>query len=210
MPIGLGGVFGDMMLRIRYFHRRIPTRCDSIRHCAGACLSSPLALPFASGIIGRREVLADTPAARGAAEDDFEDDDNDDETASGGISQFVGAMTHTMLSATATFRRLTGIKRRKPREDEFGDMRSVRRTAETRNGPRHDPGFGSAPSQEPPFEMDDGFDNDGDGAPLAGQEWHDAPPQRAKARVGERAPSPKSGARIQREAQASFLGRRRI
>ncbi|CAN7193027.1 hypothetical protein Brsp04_03123 [Brucella sp. NBRC 12952] len=206
MPIGLGGVFGDMMLRIPgIFIGAFP------QGAIASGIALVLAFPalwlclFASGIIGRREVLADTPAARGAAEDDFEDDDNDDETASGGISQFVGAMTHTMLSATATFRRLTGIKRRKPREDEFGDMRSVRRTAETRNGPRHDPGFGSAPSQEPPFEMDDGFDNDGDGAPLAGQEWHDAPPQRAKARVGERAPSPKSGARIQREAQASFL-----
>ena len=206
MPIGLGGVFGDMMLRIPgIFIGAFP------QGAIASGIALVLAFPalwlclFASGIIGRREVLADTPAARGAAEDDFEDDDNDDETASGGISQFVGAMTHTMLSATATFRRLTGMKRRKPREDEFGDMRSVRRTAETRNGPRHDPGFGSAPSQEPPFEMDDGFDNDGDGAPLAGQEWHDAPPQRAKARVGERAPSPKSGARIQREAQASFL-----
>ena len=206
MPIGLGGVFGDMMLRIPgIFIGAFP------QGAIASGIALVLAFPalwlclFASGIIGGREVLADTPAARGAAEDDFEDDDNDDETASGGISQFVGAMTHTMLSATATFRRLTGIKRRKPREDEFGDMRSVRRSAETRNGPRHDPGFGSAPSQEPPFEMDDGFDNDGDGAPLAGQEWHDAPPQRAKARVGERAPSPKSGARIQREAQASFL-----
>ena len=206
MPIGLGGVFGDMMLRIPgIFIGTFP------QGAIASGIALVLAFPalwlclFASGIIGRREVLADTPAARGAAEDDFEDDDNDDETASGGISQFVGAMTHTMLSATATFRRLTGMKRRKPREDEFGDMRSVRRSAETRNGPRHDPGFGSAPSQEPPFEMDDGFDNDGDGAPLAGQEWHDAPPQRAKARVGERAPSPKSGARIQREAQASFL-----
>jgi S-DNA-T family DNA segregation ATPase FtsK/SpoIIIE len=206
MPIGLGGVFGDMMLRIPgIFIGAFP------QGAIASGIALVLAFPalwlclFASGIIGRREVLADTPAARGAAEDDFEDDDNDDETASGGISQFVGAMTHTMLSATATFRRLTGMKRRKPREDEFGDMRSVRRSAETRNGPRHDPGFGSAPSQEPPFEMDDGFDNDGDGAPLAGQEWHDAPPQRAKARVGERAPSPKSGARIQREAQASFL-----
>ncbi|MGW6777811.1 DNA translocase FtsK 4TM domain-containing protein [Brucella pseudogrignonensis] len=206
MPIGLGGVFGDMMLRIPgIFIGAFP------QGAIASGIALVLAFPalwlclFASGIIGGREVLADTPAARGAAEDDFEDDDNDDETASGGISQFVGAMTHTMLSATATFRRLTGMKRRKPREDEFGDMRSVRRSAETRNGPRHDPGFGSAPSQEPPFEMDDGFDNDGDGAPLAGQEWHDAPPQRAKARVGERAPSPKSGARIQREAQASFL-----
>ncbi|ANG98021.1 cell division protein FtsK [Brucella pseudogrignonensis] len=206
MPIGLGGVFGDMMLRIPgIFIGTFP------QGAIASGIALVLAFPalwlclFASGIIGRREVLADTPAARGAAEDDFEDDDNDDETASGGISQFVGAMTHTMLSATATFRRLTGMKRRKPREDEFGDMRNVRRSAETRNGPRYDPGFGSAPSQEPPFEMDDGFDNDGDGAPLAGQEWHDAPPQRAKARVGERAPSPKSGARIQREAQASFL-----
>ncbi len=65
-------------------------------------------------------------------------------------------------------------------------------------------GFGApAPIEdEPPFDMDD---MDG-GAPLAGQEWHDAPPPRArKARVEQAAPSPKPGARAQREAQPSFL-----
>lgn len=45
-----------------------------------------------------------------------------------------------------------------------------------------------------------------DDAPLAGQEWHDAPPPRSrKARVEQAAPSPKPGARAQREAQPSFL-----
>lgn len=162
---------------------------------------------FASGIVGRRAALDDASAARGAtAEDDFADsDDEEDDSSSGGISQYVGALTHTMLSASATFKRLTGLNRRKPREDEYGDMRGVRRSAETRNSARRDPGFNGASSAEPPFDTDQDFDGDMEAAPLAGEEWHDAPPQRAKARVGERAPAPKSGARIQREAQPSFL-----
>lgn len=208
MPIGLGGVFGDMMLRLPgLFLGAFP------QGAIASGIALVLALPalwlclFASGIVGRREALVNTRASHGApAEDDFADsDDEEDESSSGGISQYVGALTHTMLSASATFKRLTGLNRRKPREDEYGDMRSVRRSVETRNNARRDPGFGGASSEQPPFDNDDDFDGGMEAAPLAGEEWHDAPPQRTKARVGERAPAPKSGARIQREAQPSFL-----
>ncbi|EXU82559.1 cell division protein FtsK [Brucella melitensis 548] len=40
-----------------------------------------------------------------------------------------------MLMTTATIRRMTGLGRRRSREDDFDDMRMVRRSAETRNAP---------------------------------------------------------------------------
>ncbi len=141
---------------------------------------------------------------RGAEEDDFAVDDEDDETSAGGGFQLMGALTHLALTTTANFKRLTGLGRCRPRAEDFDNMRVVRRNAETRNAPRREPGFGApaAADDEPPFDMDD-MD---DGAPLAGQEWHDAPPPRSrKARVEQAAPSPKPGARAQREAQPSFL-----
>ena len=204
MPIGLGGVFGDLVLRIPgIFLGSFP------QGAIASGIALVLAFPalwlclFASGIIGRGNATIDGASERGAsAEDDYSDyEDADDEASSGGLSAFVGSLTHTIYSATATFKRLTGMNRRKPREDEYGDMRQVRRSAEARGSGRHEPGFGGASSQEPPFDMD----ADGEDMPLTGEEWHDAPPQRSKARVAERVPAPKSGARIQREAQSSFL-----
>lgn len=204
MPIGLGGVFGDMVLRLPgLFLGAFPQGAIASGIALVLVFPALWLCLFASGIIGRREALVDAGSARGAsAGDDFaEDEDQEDETSSGGFSAFVGALTHTIFSASATFRRWTGINRRKQREDEYGDMRSARASAQARNGSRREPGFDGASSEEPPFDLDDPMD----GAPLAGEEWHDAPPQRSKARVGERAPAPKSGARIQREAQTSFL-----
>ncbi|ENT39688.1 DNA translocase ftsK [Brucella suis F12/02] len=204
MPIGLGGVFGDMLLRIPgFFLGGFP------QGAIASAIALVLAFPalwfcfFASGIIGRG-AEAVNPAmlsANRSADDEFADEDADNEA--GGGFHFIGALTHLVLMTTATIRRMTGLGRRRSREDDFDDMRMVRRSAETRNAPRCEPGFGApAADDEPPFDMDD-MD---DGAPLAGQEWHDAPPPRTrKARVEQAAPSPKPGPRAQREAQPSFL-----
>ena len=207
MPIGLGGVFGDMLLRFPgLFLGQFP------QGAIASAIALVLAFPalwlclFASGIIGRGIVNPVQPAQRGRPEDDFLDED--EETAGGGF-QFIGALTHLVLTTTANFKRLTGLGRRQSRDEDFGDMRAVRRSAETRNGTeagrRREPGFGG-PSDEAPFDMDDGMEEGMDDAPLAGQQWHDAPPARSrKARVEQAAPSPKPGARAQREAQTSFL-----
>ncbi|KEY03558.1 cell division protein FtsK, partial [Brucella suis bv. 4 str. 40] len=175
MPIGLGGVFGDMLLRIPgFFLGGFP------QGAIASAIALVLAFPalwlcfFASGIIGRG-AEAVNPAmlsANRSADDEFADEDADNEA--GGGFHFIGALTHLVLMTTATIRRMTGLgRRRRPREDDFDDMRMVRRSAEARNAPRREPGFGApAADDEPPFDMDD-MD---DGAPLAGQEWHDAPP----------------------------------
>ena len=205
MPIGLGGVFGDMLLRIPgLFLGRFP------QGAVASGIALVLAAPalwlcfFASGITGRGEGIINPTmpsARRDAAGDDFADEDEDAET--GGGFQFVGAMTHLALTTAANFKRLTGFGRRQSRSDDFDDVRAVRRSAESRNAPRREPGFDGAPADdEPPFDIDDRM---GD-TPLAGQEWHDAPPRRGRrARVEQPASSPKAGARAQREAQPSFL-----
>ncbi|MBJ6132793.1 DNA translocase FtsK [Ochrobactrum sp. Q0168] len=206
MPIGLGGVFGDMLLRFPgLFIGQFP------QGAIASAIALVLAFPalwlclFASGIIGRGIINPAQPAQRGRADEDF---DEDEETAGG--FQFIGALTHLVLTTTANFKRLTGLSRRQSRDEDFGDMRAVRRSAETRNGAeagrRREPGFGGPSPDEAPFDMDDPMDDGMDDAPLAGQQWHDAPPQRSrKARVEQAAPSPKPGARAQREAQSSFL-----
>ncbi|MBV2141950.1 DNA translocase FtsK [Falsochrobactrum sp. TDYN1] len=195
MPIGLGGVFGDMMLRIPgMFLGEFP------QGTIASVIALVLAVPalwlclFASGIIGGSHSMVNPAmpvAPRATAQDD--DSEGDEEAVSGGGFQVIGALTHMALSISASFKRLTGLGRRKPRDNEFDDIRD----AQTRNGLRREPGFDGPDEGEPPFDMDD--------APLAGQEWHDAPPARGKTRVGERAPTPRKGARIQREAQPSFL-----
>lgn len=190
----------------------VPAGRNRFGYRAGSRFSRSVALPFASGIIGRGIINPVQPAQRGRTEDDFIDED-DEETAGGGF-QFIGALTHLVLTTTANFKRLTGLGRRQSRDEDFGDMRAVRRSAETRNGAeagrRREPGFGGPSADEAPFDMDDPMhdpmDDGADDAPLAGQEWHDAPPARSrKARVEQAAPSPKPGARAQREAQPSFL-----
>lgn len=200
MPIGLGGVFGDLVLRIPGIFLGAFRKAQLRRALHWFWLSRHFGCAFASGIIGRGNAATDGASERGAsAEDDYSDyEDADDEASSGGLSAFVGSLTHTIYSATATFKRLTGMNRRKPRDDEYGDMRQVRRSAEARGNARHEPGFGGAASEEPPFDMD----GDGEDMPLAGEEWHDAPPQRSKARVGERAPH-------QRAARACSVRRSR-
>ncbi len=208
MPIGLGGVFGDMILKFPgLFLGSFP------QGAIASGIALILAVPafwlclFASGIVGRGAGIvnsAQPSARRSVEEDDFSADDEDDDASAGGGFQLMGALTHLALTSTANFKRLTGLGRRRPRAEDFDDMRVVRRNAEIRNAPRREPGFGApaAAEDEPPFDMDD-MD---DGAPLVGQEWHDAPPPRSrKARVEQAAPSPKPGPRAQREAQPSFL-----
>ncbi|MDM7901322.1 FtsK/SpoIIIE family DNA translocase, partial [Brucella melitensis] len=136
MPIGLGGVFGDMLLRIPgFFLGGFP------QGAIASAIALVLAFPalwfcfFASGIIGRG-AEAVNPAmlsANRSADDEFADEDADNEA--GGGFHFIGALTHLVLMTTATIRRMTGLGRRRSREDDFDDMRMVRRSAETRNAP---------------------------------------------------------------------------
>ncbi len=190
MPIGLGGVFGDMLLRLPGAALGAFPQGAIASGIAVVLIAPSLWLAaFACGLLGRGEAA---PAGRVEAEEDFVEDESD----AGGF-QIMGALTHMAFSAMATFRRLTGVGRRAAGLDGMG---GARRVAEARNAPRRDPGFSPAPaydSGEPPFDLDDA----GEEEPLAGQEWVDAPPPRRKPR-----PQQQAAPRVQREAQPAREG----
>ncbi len=199
MPIGLGGVFGDMLLRFPgLFLGSFPQ--GAIASVIALVLAAPAAwlCLFASGIVGRDAALINSPVPAEAvpADEDFAEDDA--ESSRGGF-QLIGALTHLALMTTANFRRLTGLGRRQPSEDDFADMRTTRSgPVAARGGSRREPGFGAPASDEPPFDMDEGLDDPMNEAPLAGQEWHEAPPPRrqregqaGRAARAARAPTPR-------------------
>ncbi|WP_343312980.1 DNA translocase FtsK [Brucella sp. BE17] len=196
MPIGLGGVLGDMLLRFPgLFLGQFPQGAIA---SIIALFLAPFALwlcLFASGIVGRSAVTVtpakpeQRPQERNASENDFSEDGE-----AGRGFPFIGAVTHLALMASANFKRLTGLGRKRA-HNGFDEPRAARKRS------RHEPGFGPAADDDMPFDTDDG-----DVAPLAGEEWHDAPPaRRRKPRVEQAASSPRPGSRIQREAQPSFL-----
>lgn len=176
MPIGLGGVFGDLMLRIpAVFLGKFP------QGSVASIIALVLALPalwlclYASAIVGGRNAAGRSSPDSEAIEQDFTDEEYE-EASSGGLRVFAaelaGRLTHMGLSTIASFRRLTGLGRRSAQDDEFADMRHSRGTAYARTTMRREPGFDSPEELDAPFDLED--------TPLAGQEWHDTPPARTK------------------------------
>ncbi|GHC73998.1 FtsK/SpoIIIE family DNA translocase [Limoniibacter endophyticus] len=109
LPTGLGGVFGDMVLKLpALFIGRYPT--GLVASVIAAFLLAPALylLIFASGMIGQREPEA--KVARKAAvqeeEDDFDEDEEDEGNA------FIGLMTHWWLSVSASVRRTLKLNRK--------------------------------------------------------------------------------------------------
>eukprot|EP01132_Coremiostelium_polycephalum_P001721 gene1721-2145_t len=231
MPIGLGGVFGDMVLKIpAIFTGTFP------RGGLAMILVAVLALPtlwvfgFASGLTYRdsEPVVAKKSGRHVAQEEDFDDEDEDDEESEGGRWLALGALTHWFLSIKALFRRLLGrsaglysstrsAAARHNDDDLFADAPVARQ-----NGARREPGFyDEAPRIEAP-SIDignDGFGHEPDDYdPIAfseDDEVDDWAPQAAparptaipggKARIATPAPAPRTGARVQREAQTSLI-----
>jgi S-DNA-T family DNA segregation ATPase FtsK/SpoIIIE len=203
LPSGLGGVFGDMVLKL-------PALLSGgyPRGLLAAVLMLLFGLPalwlmmFATGLIGRRALPADDFAASEDedADEDFVDADDDDD----GVPA-LGAVFHWWLSARAFVRRLSG-----PRDtgidyddtpDEIDDVSQIRpgRADRLRVEPEFESldGLAPEPAEEPDFDDPDEFD------PVPRQS---APqPARVAARVENPAPKPKPGARVQREAQTSFI-----
>ena len=203
MPIGLGGVFGDMVLKLPAMF------LGAFPHGAiASMIAFVLLIPalwlclFACGLLGRAapEAKQATSSASDAQMGNYPVADDEEDYRPGFFVQYFGALTHMAYSMTASFRRLTGLGNRRSRDDEYGDMRSVRRRAEARGERDFDPDF------DHDRDDDEVSLDANDAAPLAGQEWHDEPPARNnKARVENPAPAPKAGARVRREAQPSFL-----
>jgi S-DNA-T family DNA segregation ATPase FtsK/SpoIIIE len=228
LPSGLGGVFGDMVLKLPSLATGgYPT----------GWVASLLVMVFAgpavwlsaygSGLLSRRNGFApmDQAPLREEREPDNlalgNDDDDDDE----GILA-LGAITHWWLSIRAFFRRRAANRR--SRDDGFDEARPQsgwRRAAErvefaemaearvsARGRARVEPEFfaamvsdGRAPSIDPDDDEVADFSLDVD-------EGHAGNPQApsfrspSPVRVEGPAPRPAPGARVQREAQASLIG----
>ncbi|SDO66083.1 DNA translocase FtsK [Phyllobacterium sp. OV277] len=232
MPIGLGGVFGDMVLKIpAIFTGTFP------RGGLAMILVAVLALPtlwifgFACGLTYRdsEPVVAKKSGRQVTREEDFDDEDEDDEESDGGSWLALGALTHWFLSIKALFRRIFGrsaglynsarsmTARHNDDDNMFNDVPVARQ-----DGTRRDPGFyDEAPRIEAP-SIDIGNDDFDRGAddydPIAFSEEDEvddwapqAAPARpssvpgAKVRVDTPAPAPKTGVRVQREAQTSLI-----
>ncbi|MBC7282469.1 DNA translocase FtsK [Hoeflea sp.] len=230
LPNGLGGVLGDMALKIpSVFTGGFPSGLVAV---ILGLLLAPAAgwlLAYGAGLTGRG------PAAAIAKADIGENDDEEDEP---GGSLLLGAITHSWYTLRGRVRRLAGLAssaRRRVMPDEpldlnteydidddhiFADPRPV-------SSARVEPGFAAVsrkrtPSldDEPPFDLDDEVLPDGvlsgdtdDEDPAADWRPQAAPsrgvqpdrPAGASPRIAAPAERPKPGARVQRDAQGSML-----
>ncbi|MCZ8544155.1 DNA translocase FtsK [Mesorhizobium qingshengii] len=234
LPTGLGGVFGDMVLKIPgVVIGGYPT--GLVASIIAILLAAPALWLFAHGsaLIGRKNgfaVMEDEPAA-----DPREDDllfDNDEDEGDEGILA-LGAITHWWLSLRAWMHR-RAVRRRQERDEYEPEMeqRSTawRRAAErvesaefaesrmSQDGrARVEPEFFAAmvndrsasldPDDADVFEADDDMDFE------PASQRRAAPTARvqqfrsdAATRVEAPAPRPAPGARVQREAQTSLIG----
>ncbi|TIL71794.1 MAG: DNA translocase FtsK [Mesorhizobium sp.] len=233
LPTGLGGVFGDMVLKIPGFVvGGYPT--GLIASVLAVLLAAPALWLFAYGsaLIARKNGFAvlEQPAAADPRDQDDLLFDNDEDEGDEGILA-LGAITHWWLSLRAYLRRRAA--RRRERDDfepeprasawrraaervESAEFAESRMSADGRA--RVEPEFFAAMVNDRSASLDpddaDVFDNDDmDFAPEPAGQRSAAPnakvqPFRSDAatRVAAPAPRPVPGARVQREAQSSLIG----
>ncbi|MBB5536643.1 DNA translocase FtsK [Rhizobium giardinii] len=242
LPSGLGGVFGDMILRFpALFTGTFPSGTF------GTVLGILLALPatyflvYSAGLIGVSDpeediaVPAPTPSKARTVRDELEDDESE-----GIVMVIAGALTHMRFTAQARLRRLFGLSgRRKPASrhydepydfntDEFGTLNEPVRPKPMSRTERVEPSLDRSERRvvtAPPMSIDDDEEDDfldagrrpagimpeddedddvaADWAPVPAPRKQ--PPAQASGRVIPAAPRPKTGQRIEREAQASFV-----
>ncbi len=234
MPIGLGGVFGDMVLKIpAIFIGTFPRGGLAMILVAILAIPTLWVFAFASGITYRdsEPAMPKKSTRHVAEEDDYDDEEDEDE---GGGLLALGALTHWFLSTKALFRRISGHgaglyngARRigaGRHEDDFLDGIPVSRQKAVSTGARREPGFYDeaprigAPSIDigndfdarsdrfDPVAFSDEEDDIDDWAPQAAPARPTAMPNKpVAARIDTPAPAPRAGARIQREAQASLI-----
>jgi S-DNA-T family DNA segregation ATPase FtsK/SpoIIIE len=246
LPTGLGGVFGDMVLKLPAMF--IGTYPEG---WAARLIALVLALPtaglfaYASALIARGplpEKIEVKKTAPAATEADLGDEDEDDE---GGFSRIplaiLGAITHWYLVCRSLVRRKLAVWResrqdafetarserggwrRAAQQVELAEMEETRVTASggrarvepeffaqmvaERRGPNdyaEEPDDGS---QYVDGEADPSAFGDGIAIPAANatvQQFR-TPEGARSARVDNPAPRPTQGARVQREAQTSFI-----
>jgi len=238
LPSGLGGVFGDMMLKLPSVFTGGGYPTGFLATLLAILLVAPALYLFAygSGLSARKNGFAILAPAgpKQKVEEEASFDEDDEEENSGVLA--LGAIAHWWLSARAFLRR-TAAKFR-PRDeyeiDERDRASGWRRAAErvehaeraearvSANGrARVEPEFfaemvsGRAATVDP-VDVDDDFNIDDDEAGI--DEPRRAPTAAqvrgfrsdAATRVEAPAPRPAPGARVQREAQTSLIGSSRF
>ncbi|CAN7307163.1 DNA translocase FtsK 4TM domain-containing protein [Pararhizobium sp. LjRoot238] len=244
LPSGLGGVFGDMILRFpALFTGAFPSGTFGL--VLGVLLALPATyfLVYSAGLIGVTDpeddmpVPAQAPSKARTVSDEMEDDDSE-----GIVMVIAGALTHMRFTAQARFRRLFGLSgRRKPatrhydepydfNTDEFGTLNEPVRPKAVARSERVEPSLDRSERRvvaAPPMSIDDDDDDDfldagyrpagimpeddEDGDIDAAADWAPVPaprrqpPAQLNARVVPAAPRPKTGQRVEREAQSSFV-----
>ena len=227
LPNGLGGVLGDMALKIpSVFTGGFPSGIVAV---ILGLLLSPAAgwlLVYGAGLTGR------APAA-GLGEEAIDEHEDEEDATSGSL--LLGAITHSWYTFRGRVRRLTGLAspgRLRPMPDEPLDLNTAYDSADDQlfadsrpmRGERVEPGFAPvsprrtmAADDAPPFDLGDevlpdgllsGDDDDDD--PAADWRPQAAPvraarPVAASPRISAPAERPKPGARVQRDAQGSML-----
>lgn len=217
LPTGLGGVFGDMVLKLpALLIGAYPKGLAGI--VVILLLVPPAAVLFAygSGLVARsaRPVAASGVRGRQAAGEEDEVEEDDDQGAA-----VIGALVHLWLSTTSFVRRSIlqyREKRRAEDEDEedaatAADTRALARSAGPRRASagRIEPGFAPEPGEieldAEELDISAEFEEDEAPARRTAQVQHFRTPAGAGPRVAEPAPRPAPGARVQREAQTSFI-----
>ncbi|TJW43566.1 MAG: DNA translocase FtsK, partial [Mesorhizobium sp.] len=233
LPTGLGGVFGDMVLKIpSLVVGGYPT--GLVASVLAVLLAAPALWLFAYGsaLIARKNGFAVLEQPAAADPRDQDDDllfDNDEDEGDEGILA-LGAITHWWLSLRAYLRRRAA--RRRERDDfepeprasawrraaervESAEFAESRMSADGRA--RVEPEFFAAMVNDRSASLDpddaDVFDNDDD-MDFAPEPARSAAPNAkvqpfrsdAATRVAAPAPRPVPGARVQREAQSSQIG----
>uniref|UniRef100_UPI0018DE2EF6 DNA translocase FtsK 4TM domain-containing protein n=1 Tax=Mesorhizobium xinjiangense TaxID=2678685 RepID=UPI0018DE2EF6 len=159
LPTGLGGVFGDLVLKVPgFFTGGYPGGVLAMITAVILAVPAVWMMLFASAVIGferheydeEEEVVM--PAARRATAEEFDDEEDDEDE--GGGSLVLGAITHWWLSLRAFVRRMFGqrLKRRPPERDILDEFDTY---DSDYDAPRP-PVLKDAPRIEPDFE-EDGF-----------------------------------------------------
>jgi S-DNA-T family DNA segregation ATPase FtsK/SpoIIIE len=224
LPTGLGGVFGDMMLKVPgMFIGGYPTGVFATVLAVLFALPALWLFAFGAALLSRQATVEEDFASPEAYE---EDADEEDDTNEGILA--LGAVTHWFLSARGFVRRRLAAMRTRDDDylDNLGRTSGWRQAAErVDHAERQEARFSpdGRARVEPEFfaamvsggraqTVDDDF---GDAADFAVDEDDDTPPQNvnvqnfrspAGQRIAAPAPRPQPSARVAREAQTSLIG----
>ena len=232
LPTGLGGVAGDMVLKVPgLFADGYPGGWLAIACAAAAAVPAFWLMLFATGLIGREALDIDPD---GTADGDDLDEDMDEDRGYPAI----GAVVHWWLFLSAFVRRAMSAARLPARRKDHDldedddplldfvvsrDERLAPSAGEPLRRSRVEPAFSAEPDFDLPSPAFDHEDDDGPppvqaaaqrrtepqasrpahGADTTVRNFRSAPGQ---ARVEGPAPRPQPGARLEREAQTSFIG----